>query len=225
MLHIFHFSLAVIHGIAAIFQIITDTKFNAPFGLYNKDGFILLFNLKLNYFVAILLALAAVDHFYIYVNFEQYEDDIANERHIESRWLEYSITVPIINVVIGSECGIKDIALLLVIAFMSVLMIQMGLRIEMYPYLDTSFFMSTAWCLFFMIWAVLLDYFIINAAGAPDFVYAIVFVLLILESLFGITQLCLNKKVIQREWAYALLSLGAKQSLAWITWGGLRSRD
>jgi len=85
------------------------------------------------------------------------------------------------------------------------------------------------WLCFAAIWGVLLlQYALSVSSDTPGFVHAIVGVLFCLDASFGLAALWAltlpREQLYKREAAYAVLSLSAKMSLAWIQWGGFKAR-
>jgi hypothetical protein len=62
-----------------------------------------------------------------------------------------------------------------------------------------------------------------HAANVPGFVWAIMVTLFLLESSFGAVDAVQLKSYVHTEYAYCMLSLFAKQSLAWMTVQGVLS--
>lgn len=184
-------------------------------------------DLNLVYFCAVFLLLAALDHFWtVFVKYEAYADTIKFDKHSvprTSRWVEYSISAALMNVLIASMSGVQDVMMLIVVACLTAVMMTAGYMCEdgsnsVYP-------VFIGWSTFTLIWSIIFESFSGFADKAPDFVKAIMATLFVCEFLFGVVPVWTHRNIAQREYAYACLSLISKQLLAWITFAGLVNRD
>jgi hypothetical protein len=79
-----------------------------------------------------------------------------------------------------------------------------------------------AWVHFALLWVLYWVWVTRHTTGVPGFVWAIMCVLQLLEGAFGVVPY-LARTPLEAEYAFCALSLGAKQSLAWMTIMGLRA--
>lgn len=147
-------------------------------------------------------------------------------------WLEYTLSAPLMNVMIAGLCGCLDFVELCFVFVCTALTMAGGPLVEFALKEGRK---KLAWFFFFLgcvpflvAWAVILGYFVKNAAGAPAFVWAIVFVLFFLESLFGLnTAVFIARErnpssTLFYEKTKILLSATAKPMLSFLNEGGTR---
>lgn len=197
-------------------------------GAFDTEVTTLVSQMQLGYFVCVFLALPAIDHAFVCWQSDVYERYLARGMN-PFRWIEYSFSASTMSALIAVECGILEIKLLIAIVALTALCMFFGWLGEL-PGLDdahrTAIFVVG--CVPFLIkWGFCFTAFAINVNRAvnnvPDFVFAVVCTLFVLESMFGFNQIRQVRSYVSRELGFMLLSPLAKLCLAGITWGGLRS--
>lgn len=143
------------------------------------------------------------------------------------RWIDYFLTAPLMMMTIAAMCGIFDILLLMSIWIFQAGNIYLGAEVEYYG-LKGDFRMSTyivSWILALFPWI----YVFVVLSNAPDFVYLVMFVLLILFMLFAVIHGLLLSRgpdyLPRAEFWYSIASLTAKLNLAWMMYNGTVSRN
>lgn len=179
-------------------------------------------DVRVGFFSVLFLALAAADHAWVgWWGREAYEARL-NQGRNPIRWLEYSLSASTMQVMIALLSGVQDVLLLFAVGMFMSLCMVFGYLAELdQQRRDLHFWIG---CIPFLAsWAITLSTFGLAASpDMPNFVYAIIIVLILLESLFGWNQ-WRNAVYVQREKGYILLSPTAKLALAAMTWGGIRS--
>lgn len=147
------------------------------------------------------------------------------------RWLEYSISASLMHVMIAQLCGVADAYLLFCIAALTAVTMVFGWMQEtLRPLLkNDGRFELTPFVLGFVPWIaqwiVIFAHF--DHAGSPPRWVAVLMALeFVLDASFAawmlLSQTCVNEfKTV--EVGYVVLSLTAKQALAWVNFGGTRS--
>ena len=146
------------------------------------------------------------------------------------RWVEDSISAPLMAVIIAAMCRITDFFLLISI---------FGLMFCTMPYghfAQRNFEDNKSWigsfllgCIPYVIaWISIFAAFIRNADGAPSFVYAIVVSMCIFFSMFAVVQFVIfsfypntNQTMIFYDRTLHVLSLTSKLTLSWLIYGGI----
>jgi hypothetical protein len=154
------------------------------------------------------------------------------------RWAEYAISASIMHVQIAQLSGIQDLHILVALGGLTVATMLCGYWQEheamlrrqcAWPASLLPFYLG---CIPHLIgWGIILSYFghAVVSGSPPDFVYAIIVCLFVLDGSFAVNQ-WLQQKGIGRwrsylfaEYGYIVLSLVSKTLLAWMTYGGARS--
>jgi hypothetical protein len=170
------------------------------------------------------MALAALDHGCMYFFSSVYEYQIAHGYNT-FRWVEYSVSASIMNVLIALLCGVLEIQLLLAIFMLTAMCMVFG-RLGENTSANTTVIFALGCVPFVTVWALLVTNFFTNVAHAdsvPPFVIAIVCLLIVLETLFGVHQHRRSLSYIRKEQGFLILSPLAKLTLAGLTYGGVRS--
>jgi len=190
---------------------------------------------QLQYLTSATLLISACEHAVYVVGFATYFDTASKHGVIVARWISYALSCSLMNMVIAACCNIQDVALLGLIWFLTTLMMIAGLKREQAFAQRLSHEAAAfdeievcsrcvGWSCFCVNWAAILAHFCVNSENAPWWVWVIVFAMLFLQALFGLVQETLSEAALRREYAYAVLSLVAKQVLAWVLYSGLRAR-
>jgi hypothetical protein len=183
----------------------------------------------------------------------QYYREVALGRNT-MRWIEYSLSAPLMTVVIGVLLGQLDIVTLFLLAVCTWVLMAFGYLHEV---LNASRIGDsrasdlvphvTGWLLFCMTWFALgFPFFLsleVSDAKAPaqilPVIYAVFFMMLSFYATFGVAQLWhatasrraaksdkdLTKVNLQAEIVYTALSLASKTALGVLLYWGIRTRD
>jgi hypothetical protein len=198
------------------------------------------------YSSVVFLALSALNHLVCATNMFGWKTYVKNScirAASPIRWLEYSVSASLMHVQIAVLCGVLDVHLLLTIGALTAVTMLFALVHEQ----RTGASRDAPWYRLGFIpwiaqWIVMMSYFMHNVrdANAPDWVYAIIFIELGLDSSFAAAmewqELQLTATRRRRECActrcnfsfigfdamFVILSLTAKQLLAWINYWGAR---
>eukprot|EP00741_Cyanophora_paradoxa_P024665 tig00022104_g23814.t1 len=151
------------------------------------------------------------------------------------RWIEYSFSASLMHVMIGILCGIADVHTLFLIFGLTHVTMIYGATFERDNAGRFGMGPRVAWLHFWLgfiphafNWLVIACHFFRNVrvGSPPGFVWAIIFIEFILDLSFAV-NLWLQWKGVGRYREYAfgelmftVLSLSAKQLLAWIAFGG-----
>lgn len=189
------------------------------------------------YFSGVFLLLAGIDHAACAIFRSTYENQLAkNQNHF--RWIEYSLSASFMHIEVGMLSGMMDIHLLFCIYGLTATTMLFGSLQELFnahlwgrPQ-EKSMIPFWMGCVPHMFnWLVLLCYFFVGVSRGdpPGFVWAIIFIIFILDSTFAINQYLQQKEIgkwsdyLYGEWVFCVLSLVAKQLLAWLNFGGTAS--
>jgi hypothetical protein len=189
-------------------------------------------------YIGILLAafplISALAHFVIaFPKNKAYNENLKKGMN-PYRWFEYAFSSSIMIWVISTFVGIWDFWSLAMIFVLNAMMIMFGYLMEKLNQ-NTE---KTSWSPFILgsisggfPWVVLFAYFtgaVINSGNnVPNFVYAILFVYLVLFMSFAVNQVLQYKGVgkwkdyLYGERAYIILSFVAKTLLVWLVFTGL----
>lgn len=153
------------------------------------------------------------------------------------RFVEYSLSAPLMLVSIGLLSGITDLFILLLMCVLTSICMFCGALCEVLP--KRHFFKRLithliGWLSILAAYSPIFTYFFMSNAeavdGAPKFVYVIVILQFILFQSFGIVQLIqlyfINCKIIgvigrESEVSYTLLSLISKTILGWMIYANI----
>lgn len=175
--------------------------------------------------VAVFLFLAAADHLFCAapVGVDLYERLLAGRRN-SIRWVEYAVSASVMMVLIAMFAGVWDLAALLAIFGVNSAMILFGLLMERQQ--DPE---GADWSAFWfgslvgaVPWIVVTIYLVGGDSSPPGFVYAIVATQLVFFMSFAVNMALQYAQVgrwrdyLHGEYAYVVLSLGAKSLLAWL---------
>lgn len=231
-----HLVLGLVHLATGIVQFCVPTSFRATVTIGSRLTFdgdavwtLVSDNVNPAYLSGLFLLLAAADHVYTAATVRSYLLTVETGAPVPQRWMEYSVSASLMNVLIAMLCNVQDLVTLMTVAVLTALMMTAGYVDEDVRSL-TRYTTLVGWVCFVWIWTIIFCQFSSTATDAPAFVWAVVFVLFVLEALFGVVSALSSgyhgqSKYDNRELAYAALSLFAKQSLAWIAFGGLLHRD
>jgi hypothetical protein len=165
------------------------------------------------------------------------------------RWCEYFFSASLMHVSISLLCGIFDVHLLFTIFALTATTMVFGWLQEAHGTTPEG---ETNWSFFLFgfvphmaNWAIILCYFFtsVSRGNPPDFVWSIIFVIFFIDSTFAVVALyhqCTKspKSLYHRcfktngraengraEVWYIVLSLTAKQALAWMQFWGMQGMD
>lgn len=219
---------------AAIFGA-TNRDATAPvYTLYwrRQEGFALTRegSVPIGYYAAVFLFLSFLNHTITAWRKDWYDRVLLSECN-PLRWLEYFFSAAIMHVMIAQLCGVADAYLLLCIAALTAVTMVFGwLQETLRPLLKGDGRMEfTPFLLGFVPWmvqwAVILSHFH-HAGSPPKWVIALMALELALDVAFAGWML-LSQTYVDHyatvELGYVVLSLTAKQLLAWVNFGGSRS--
>ncbi len=192
---------------------------------------------SVNHLGALLAAfplISAIAHFTIaFPKNKNYNDNLKKGMN-PYRWYEYAFSSSIMIWVISTFVGIWDFWSLSMIFVLNAMMIMFGYLMEKL----NQYTEKTSWSPFILgsisggfPWVVLFAYFtgaVINSGNnVPNFVYAILFVYLVLFMSFAVNQVLQYKGVgkwkdyLYGERMYIILSFVAKTLLVWLVFTGL----
>jgi hypothetical protein len=140
-------------------------------------------------------------------------------------WMEYFFSASVMNVLILSLCNGTDLMQHLAVFGLTATTMLFGILHELVqPMVQKVVY----WCgciPFVFAWTIILFNFGYSTVTPPSFVYAVIVVMLLLESSFAINQMIhiWSQKRYRYELIKIFLSLLSKSALAWLTYGGARS--
>jgi len=183
------------------------------------------------YYSAIFLLLSAVNHSLCATFHVWYEECVANGSN-PLRWAEYFFSASLMHVMIAQLCGVADVYLLFAIAALTAVTMTFGwlqevtgpaLRKEQETYSLAPFVLGfLPWI---AQWIIILAHFV-HAGSPPAWVSALMFLEIALDSLFALVMFVSQRRNVsfeRIEVGYLILSLTAKQLLAWVNFGGTKS--
>lgn len=237
LLNSFHLLLAVVHLTTSVLHFVFPVQFSIPVGVArfvrvdNSTATDVPMavalsiphhnNPQLHYLSAMFLFLAFLDHTILY-----FVSGVIDRAHV-LRWYEYSASASLMNAEIAILCGVHDPVMIVNIVFFTMFTMLLGIRTDYDDDddKDSSGVQLSAWLLFALAWLPICVQFF-SAEYTPDFVKVLFVVMIVLESLFGVWAAVWRRCTgpIGREFGYCVLSLVAKQSLAWIVYQGAKNR-
>lgn len=187
------------------------------------------------YYSAVFLLLAALDHLLVASVLRAYYERCLAQACNPIRWIEYSISASVMHVMVGQLSGVLEIHLVIGIAALTGVTMVFGyfqekmnsdrlgdvarktfvpFWIGMVPHLAN--------------WGIISSYFFysLHKGDPPDFVYAILIVISLLDSSFALNMYLQQKEIgrwrsyVFGEVAFVVLSLTSKHLLAWLNFGG-----
>jgi len=227
-------AIACVCGILSILALVDATLAGSrgTVAIYSFDGVrpggfettVLTESFQLGYLTAVFLLLPALNHAFVFWWSDVYELQLGRGNN-PFRWLEYTFSSSTMSVLIALLCGVVEIKLLVAIICLTMMTMFFGALGESQA--RNKKFIFIVGCFPFVAkWCICLAGFFFNVArsdGVPPFVVAIVCILVVLESLFGVNQIRRVDDFMSREHAFMLLSPVAKLTLAGLTYGGLRT--
>lgn len=190
------------------------------------------------YYSAVFLLLSALDHLLVATLVRSAYERCVRQATNPFRWAEYSISASVMHMFVGNLSGMLDIHLMLAVFFLTAITMVFGyLQEEMNkqhygsPAKKTFFPFWIGFVPHIVNWGIVCSYFFegVSSGDPPNFVWAIIFVVLLLDGTFAINQYLQQKEIsywkdyIRGELIFIVLSLTSKQLLAWINYGGARS--
>jgi len=192
------------------------------------------FSINVGYLSAAFLALSALDHFLVCsICKGPYEKGLSNHRNI-FRWVEYSFSASIMRILVGILSGVTDMHMMVLQFGLTACTMIFGLVFEL-ENRDSRLSRNVKWYIYwlgfiphFFSWTIILGYFFysLSKGDPPAFVYAIIFVIFILDLTFAIIlslqwqgKRCFRPYV-NGEIAFIILSFTSKNLLAWINFFG-----
>jgi Heliorhodopsin len=143
----------------------------------------------------IFLTLSGIQHFCCLYFRSTYIYYIARNQN-PFRWTEYSISAPLMRVMIAQLAGITDIHLLLCILVLTVLTIQLGSAHEVFnAKARADGHLQNRRCIYLAVvsqlvcWGIIFNYFAVRVSGGtePDFIWVIVIIMFLLDCSFAVT--------------------------------------
>lgn len=190
-------------------------------------------NVVVGHLATAFLALAALNHLWIAtLGWKPFASKHFPVGRNPVRWLEYSVSASLMHVHVALLSGAMDIHLQALIFGLTMTTMIFGWLGEPDPDRGRpTKSLATFWAGFVPYtyqWLVIFCFFFtaVSRGNPPDFVWAIIFVILLLDLSFaGNMYLYLTDRISFRtnELTYCALSLISKQCLAWINYGGTRS--
>lgn len=189
-----------------------------------------IFHVSAGHLSTVYLFLSSLHHAFICtLGRNIYEHYLQRNRAI-FRWLEYTITVPIMKVVIGLLCGINDINTLILIVGHTVVTMILGLVFELQNDSDGRENHSVRWRIFWLAfiphafaWTTILTYLAVFSNFDRSIVHTTVLTTFLLDFSFPIMLFLqwrgrgLFQDYASGEIAFTILSILSKNSLAWMT--------
>lgn len=179
------------------------------------------------FLVFVVTAAACIDHLLVSTVFRgMYESRLARGQN-PFRWLEYSISASVMNILIAMECGVLDVLLLTAIGALTATCMAFGWLGELVREKEVQeviFWIGC--CPFLAAWGIIGASLAAEArayTSIPDFVWAVVICLFLLECAFAVNQFVPRKSFVVKEITFIILSPTAKFLLAAIAYGGIRS--
>lgn len=182
------------------------------------------------YYSGAFLFLSFLNHA-ISASCSDWYEDVLDDQCNPLRWLEYFFSASIMHVMIAHLCGVADAYVLLCIGTLTAMTMVFGwLQETLRPLLQkndrhplTPFWLG---CFPWVVqWIVILLHFG-HAGSPPEWVTALIVLEIILDALFAalmlVSQVC-SRRFEKIETGYIILSLTAKQALAWVNFGGTQS--
>lgn len=180
--------------------------------------------------------ISSIFHFLAVMLRDYYISNIEKGQNI-LRWVEYSISAPIMIIIIALLNGVTSLQTLLLIFFTTSTIMLLGYITELLDSDEYSYFKFVphlvGWIPYMIVWTVIFITFgtsVVNSPSKPpNFVYAIVFTLFFLFTTFGINQLLYLAKLIKSyetsEIIYISLSFISKFVLSWMLFFGMLNRQ
>lgn len=241
-LHTMHVVLAAVHGLTAIaLGVLVDTTlvdrgivpitltFHDRPGAYDRptwstETVTLAEGAPIGYWIVLFLCLASLDHFLVAFPFRAaYERQVAS-RCNHFRCAEYTLSFSLMSCVIVVLCNGNDGAFIALSFTLSAACIGFGWVNEALCDSRNAWLTLTSWLAIALVWVLNVVLLVHEISRVPNFVWPILAVLLALESTFGIVPyLGRSRPYWKQEVAFGVLSLVAKQMLAWMTYSGVHS--
>lgn len=195
------------------------------------------FSYSIGWLSAVFLTLSALDHLIVSLPpFKGlYERGISNNYNI-FRWIEYSLSASVMRVLIGVLSGVTDLHIQFLIFGLTMITMFFGMIFELENRKKRLVAQrQISWYLFWLgfiphifSWAVVVAFFFYSVSNGdpPNFVYAIIFIIFVLDLTFAIVlglqwsaKGCFRPYV-NGEIAFIILSFTSKNLLAWINFIG-----
>lgn len=195
---------------------------------------------SVTWYSAVFILLSGLDHMIVAMPGMNglYNHFIARHQN-PFRWAEYALSASLMRVMIAQLSGITDIHLLFSLFILSATTMVLGsahesvnakARADSDSLKQQNWFpFASAWLPHLASWAVIYCYFFTNVSrngDAPNFVYAIIIVLFILDGTFALLFYLQWAKIgrfsdyVTGEKGFIVLSFTAKTLLAWLNYGG-----
>lgn len=242
----------VLHGVQALIALIVvvvrkDSPipiYTTEYSVFNSDSPTILnvYSMYAEYLIVAFFFMAATDHAFCVYYWEDSYEELVRMGNGYYCWIEFSVSAPLMNVVILTLCGGLDIWIQLFVAFGTGLTMFFGWLVEatfsevlQSTYFNTIdliwFFLSVGFIPFGVVWSSIFYYFHFHSSSAPKFVWALVILLFILECLFPLNLFLFIRRerslesMEKYEKGKIALSLLSKSLLAWIVLGGLLAQS
>jgi hypothetical protein len=246
--------LGVIHLVTGIvICIITDTNATVPMYSFFSDSesrggaagleWVPIpkkhFDFPVGIFAGVANIIASIDHLFVStIGRGMYERCLARNYN-PFRWIEYSFSASVMHIMIAQLSGVFSLHLLFSIFGFTFVTMLYGYEQEVLnmnrkrdsdePVNWRPFFVGGIPHMFG--WTIILCFFFqgVSTGDAPNFVWAIIFILFFLDATFPLVMLLQQRgkgrweNYIRGEVAFCILSLTSKQLLAWLNYGGAAS--
>lgn len=191
---------------------------------------------SVTWYSAVFILLSGLDHLIVTLPGVKpvYEYYIARHQN-PFRWAEYSVSASLMRVMIAQLSGVTDIHLLFSIFCLSATTMLLGgchesinAKARADGFKQNWFAFLVSWIPHLASWAIILCYFFtsVSRADPPAFVWAIIFILFILDGTFALLFWLQWAKIgrfsdyVTGEIGFIILSFTAKTLLAWMNYGG-----
>lgn len=238
-----HLGVGLVHAVQAVALLVLSNDLAVPVtaGFLDDDPVAVLqqggqvartavFALPVGPTVALFVALAALDHLLSAGPLRRRYEGMLRQGRNDLRWAEYSVSAPLMLVLIAVLVGIWDLAALVALFGMAATMIWFGAVQERFVRPGRGGSRQPFW--FGAVagavpWIVIGIYLLQDTAVVPVFVFVIYGIELLLFWSFGLTQWLQYRQVgrwrryLTGERTYVWLSLAAKSALAWLVFANV----
>lgn len=194
-----------------------------------------IFSLNPGWLSGVFLSLSALDHLLVCTVFRGiYEKGLSKHINI-FRWVEYIFSASLMRILVGVLCGVNDLHTIFLQFGLTACTMIFGLVFELEN--RDMRLVNIKWYLYwigfiphFFSWLIILGYFYyslsVSSTPPPDFVYAIIVVIFVLDLTFAVILgfqwlgKCCFRPYVNGEIAFIILSFTSKNALAWINFFG-----
>jgi len=194
------------------------------------------FNLNVGWLSGVFLALSAMDHLLVCTCFKSMYERGLSKNYNVFRWIEYALSASLMRVMVGVLSGINDLHMQFLQFGLTAVTMLFGMVFELENKKNRlSELDKVRWYLYWLgfiphvfSWTIVLAFFFyaLSTGDPPTFVYAIIFIIFILDLSFAIVlglqwlaKGCFRPYA-NGEIAFIILSFTSKNLLAWINFIG-----